>query len=87
MGAHSDLNGSVAVADSGPVVPRAALHWLVAMGGGVVLQILLGWSLRATPLLSEGGANTLYDPSAALTLVTVVLGYFAVDRREGIEAS
>jgi len=57
---------------------KAALHWLVAMGGGVVLQILLGWSLRATPLLSETGANTLYNPSAALTLVTVVLGYFAV---------
>lgn len=57
---------------------KAALHWLVAMGGGVVLQILIGWSLRATPLLSEGGDNILYDPSAALTLVTVVLGYFAV---------
>jgi membrane protein DedA with SNARE-associated domain/membrane-associated phospholipid phosphatase len=57
---------------------KAALHWLVAMGGGMVLQILIGWSLRATPLLSEGGDDTLYDPSAALTLVTVVLGYFAV---------
>jgi membrane protein DedA with SNARE-associated domain len=57
---------------------KAALHWLVAMGGGVVLQTLLGWSLRATPLLSDTGANALYDPSAALTLVTVVLGYFAV---------
>jgi membrane-associated phospholipid phosphatase len=57
---------------------KAALHWLVAMGGGVLLQILLAWSLRATPLLSETGANVLYDPSAALTLVTVVLGYFAV---------
>ena len=57
---------------------KAALHWLVAMGGGVVLQILLGWSLRSTPLLSEAGFNALYDPSAALTLVTVVLGYFAV---------
>ena len=57
---------------------KAALHWLVAMGGGVVLQILIGWSLRSTPLLSEAGVNVLYDPSAALTLVTVVLGYFAV---------
>ena len=42
------------------------------------MQILLGWSLRSTPLLSETGFNALYDPSAALTLVTVVLGYFAV---------
>ena len=57
---------------------KAALHWLVAMGGGVILQILLGWSLRSTPLLSEAGFNALHDPSAALTLVTVVLGYFAV---------
>jgi len=57
---------------------KAALHWLVAMGGGLILQILIGWSLRATPLLSEAGFNALYHPSAALTLVTVVLGYFAV---------
>lgn len=57
---------------------KAALHWLVAMGGGMILQILLGWSLRATPLLSEAGFNASYNPSAALTLVTVVLGYFAV---------
>lgn len=57
---------------------KAALHWLVAIGGGVILQILIGWSLRATPLLSEAGVNAMYDPSAALTLVTVVLGYFAV---------
>jgi len=57
---------------------KAALHWLVAMGGGVVLQVLIGWALRSTPLLSEAGANTRYDPSAALTLATVVLGYFAV---------
>ena len=57
---------------------KAALHWLVAMGGGVILQILLVWSLRSTPLLSDAGINTLNDPSAALTLATVVLGYFAV---------
>ncbi len=57
---------------------KAALHWLVAIGGGVILQILIGWTLRATPLLSETGDTAIYDPSAALTLVTVVLGYFAV---------
>ncbi len=57
---------------------KAALHWLVAMGGGVVLQLLLGWTLRATPMFSLAGNVTLYDPSAALTLVTVALGYFAV---------
>lgn len=57
---------------------KAALHWLVAMGGGVILELLLGWSLRSTPLLSEAGANNLYAPSSALTLATVVMGYFAV---------
>jgi len=57
---------------------KAALHWLVAMGGGVLLEFILGWSLRSTPMLSEAGANDLYDPSAALTLATVVLGYFSV---------
>jgi membrane-associated phospholipid phosphatase len=57
---------------------KAALHWLVAMGGGVILQIMLDWSLRATPLISEAGIKALHVPSAALTLVTVVLGYFAV---------
>ncbi len=57
---------------------KAALHWLVAMGGGVILQLLLGWTLRATPLLSVAEVNTLYNPSAALTLATVVLGYYPV---------
>lgn len=57
---------------------KAAMHWLVAMGGGVVLQLLLSWTLRATPMLSEAGDIAIYDPSAALTLVTVVLGYYAV---------
>lgn len=57
---------------------KAALHWLVAMGGGVVLEILLGWSLRSTPLLSEAGAIHLYTPSSAMTFATVVMGYFSV---------
>ena len=57
---------------------KAALHWLVAMGGGVVLQIMLDWSLRATPLLIETGIEGVHVPSAALTLATVVLCFFAV---------
>ena len=57
---------------------KAAWHWLIAMGGGFLLQLLLGWTLRATPLFSEAGASLPRDPSAALTLATVVLGYFAV---------
>lgn len=57
---------------------KAALHWLVAMGGGVILELLLGWSLRSTPVLSEAGATHLYTPSSALTFATVVMGYFSV---------
>lgn len=57
---------------------KAALHWLVAMGGGVALQLLLDWSLRATPLLIEKGIEGVHVPSAALTLATVVLCFFAV---------
>jgi len=57
---------------------KAALHWLVAMGGGVTLQLLLGWTLRSTPIFVEEGARVPHDPSAALTLATVILGYFAV---------
>ena len=57
---------------------KAALHWLVAMGGGMVIQLLAGWTLRATPLFSEAGTTSPHGPSAALTLATVVLGYFAV---------
>jgi len=57
---------------------KAAMHWLVAMGGGVILQLLLGWTLRATPMLGADGDVVLHDPSAALTLATVVLGFYAV---------
>lgn len=56
----------------------AAIHWIVAMGGAVVLQVLLAWTLRATPLIEESAAIDNYNPSAALTLATVILGYFAV---------
>jgi len=56
----------------------AATHWLVAIGGGIVLQLSLGWTLRATPLLHSAGIDEFYIPSAALTLSTVVLGFFSV---------
>jgi membrane protein DedA with SNARE-associated domain/membrane-associated phospholipid phosphatase len=57
---------------------NAAGHWLVAMGGGVILHFMLVWTLRATPFLQETGAGELYAPSAALTLTAVVLGFFSV---------
>ena len=56
----------------------AAVHWLAAIGGGVLLQLTLGWTLRATPLLHRAGIDEFYIPSAALTLCTVVLGFFSV---------
>jgi membrane protein DedA with SNARE-associated domain/membrane-associated phospholipid phosphatase len=56
----------------------AAVHWMVAIGGGVLLQLALGWTLRATPLLHGAGLDEFYLPSAALTLMTVVLGFFSV---------
>lgn len=57
---------------------KAALHWLIAVGGGVGLQLLLGWTLRSTPLLNAAGNDSLFNPSEALTLATVVLGYYSV---------
>jgi hypothetical protein len=39
---------------------------------------MLGWTLRATPLLHASGIDEVYIPSAALTLSTVVLGFFSV---------
>ncbi len=56
----------------------SAVHWLVAIGGGVLLQLLMGWTLRSTPLLHSAGIAQFYIPSAALTLSTVVLGFFSV---------
>jgi len=57
---------------------KAALHWLIAIGGGSLLHVLLSWSLRATPEVIELGDRVLSAPSAAMSLPTVVLMFFAV---------
>ena len=57
---------------------NAALHWLIAIGGGSLLHILLSWSLRATPQVLEMADSTIRGPSAAMSLTTVVLSFFAV---------
>ena len=57
---------------------RAALHWLIAIGGGSLLHLLLSWTLRATPEVLELGDRVLSPPSAAMSLPTVVLVFFAV---------
>ena len=57
---------------------NAALHWLIAIGGGGLLHLLLSWSLRATPQVLEMTDQTLRGPSAAMSLSTVVLTFFAV---------
>jgi undecaprenyl-diphosphatase len=57
---------------------NAALHWLIAIGGGGLLHLLLFWSLRTTPQVLEIAGQTLHSPSAAMSLSTVVLTFFAV---------
>lgn len=56
----------------------AAIHWVVAIVGGLVLQALMALSLRATPVIQAAQNEHVYIPSAHLTLATVVLGFFAV---------
>ncbi len=56
----------------------AALHWLIAIGGGSLLHLLLSWSLRTTPQVLELADGSLRSPSAAMSLSTVVLTFFAV---------
>lgn len=57
---------------------NAALHWLIAIGGGALLHLLLSWSLRATPQVLELADRSIRSPSAAMSLSTVVLTFFAV---------
>jgi len=57
----------------------AALHWLAAIGGGWAIQLLLSWSLRATPQVMELLPHEIMrSPSSAMTLTTVVFTFFAV---------
>ncbi len=57
---------------------NAAIHWLIAIGGGAMLHLLLSWSLRTTPQVLEMAGQTLHSPSAAMSLSTVVLTFFAI---------
>lgn len=57
---------------------KAAVHWLIAIGGGGLLHLLLSWSLRTTPEVLELSDRLLGSPSAAMSLSTVVLMFFAV---------
>jgi membrane-associated phospholipid phosphatase len=57
---------------------NAAVHWLIAVGGGALLHLLLSWSLRSTPLVLEVTGSALRGPSAAMSLPTVVLIFFAI---------
>lgn len=55
-----------------------ANHWLVAIGGGWLIQWLLAFGLRATPQVMEISVESLRGPSSALSLTTVVFSFFAV---------
>ncbi len=57
---------------------NAAGHWVVAIGGGMVIQTSLTWSLRATPQVAELGSEMFPGPSSAMGLATVVVSFFAV---------
>ncbi len=57
---------------------QAAIHWLIAIGGGWLIQLLLAWGLRATPAVIELPQESVRSPSAAMSLTTVVLMFFAV---------
>lgn len=57
---------------------KAAAHWLVAILGGALLHVLLSWGLRKAPEVLELGGQLTASPSAAMSLVTVVLTFFAV---------
>ena len=57
---------------------KAAGHWLVAIGGGWLIQLLLAWGLRATPRVVELPQDAVLSPSSAMSLTTVVFVFFAV---------
>lgn len=57
---------------------QAAIHWLIAIGGGWLIQLLLAWGLRKTPLVIELPQEALLSPSSAMSLTTVVFMFFAV---------
>ena len=56
----------------------AAVHWLIAIGGGALLHLLLSFGLRAAPQVMEIAGESLRSPSAAMSLATVTLTFFAV---------
>ncbi len=57
--------------------PKAAIHWLLAIAGGGVLQLLLSTILTAAPLVS-GLSSDMVAPSGDLVLATTALGFFAI---------
>jgi membrane-associated phospholipid phosphatase len=57
---------------------KAAIHWLIAIVGGWLIQVLLAWGLRATPQVIEVPAQAVVSPSSAMSLATVVFMFFAV---------
>jgi undecaprenyl-diphosphatase len=74
---------------------NAAAHWLIAIGGGGLLHLLLSWGLRAAPTVFDQGRfgavalapdqQGLWGPSAAMSLVTVTLTFFAVMEASELE--
>ncbi|NNL05934.1 MAG: hypothetical protein HKO85_11660 [Xanthomonadales bacterium] len=57
---------------------KVAIHWVIAIGGGALLHLLLSWGLRTAPEVLQLENRLLASPSAAMSLSTVVLTFFAV---------
>ncbi|MGH8033589.1 MAG: VTT domain-containing protein [Lysobacterales bacterium] len=57
---------------------KAAFHWLVAIIGGWILQLLLAWGLRASPQVIELPPEAVLSLSSEMSLATVVFAFFAV---------
>ena len=61
----------------------AAIHWLIVVVGGLLIQAILSWTLRATPEVFSIASSlpdelSVRGPSSAMSLATVVLTFFAI---------
>jgi membrane protein DedA with SNARE-associated domain len=56
----------------------AAIHWIIAIAGGWILQSLLAWGLRAAPDVIELKLDAVLSPSSEMSLITVMFVFFAV---------
>lgn len=56
----------------------AAVHWLVAVGGGWLVMLAIGALVEMPKPLAAFGSRGFSFPSGPITMVAIVFGYFAV---------